>query len=385
MPSSFRMRMAWVIVGMVALTVALRAADAVGAGPLSPGAELFSNPDFAQATHDPAWPDDWRRKPGITWQAEKKAHYLRFTAPEPSKDIELWRDLAIPPGTKAMALTIRYRTHDLKIGVAKNAGAGASVTIFDAVRIKFSPGPSPLIFSNRATDWTEASVKFMVPDNATSLTLDFGLTQVDAGTLDIADISLKPISPSDVPTVAPVAVGDAVPIRREGPRTIIGEGKPTVWFIHPYVDVVGHDFDAGITNLVREAREQGHPLAVGVAESLDGIDTVDEANTTYVFTYKNINYPLPEKARRLVFLNTWLKSSVSWPATRAGQKDVVLIGSKTLHNNGDGLATDKDRWWQIQKDDPSLSLAVLDSTGYYLPIAVWRPALLKILLEDSSK
>ena len=255
MPSYLRMRMAWVIVGMAALTGALGAVDTADAGPLSPGTELFSNPNFANATHDPTWPDDWRRKPGVTWQAD----------------------------------------------------------------------------------------------------------------------------------AAPVAAGDAVPIRREGPHTIIGEGKPTVWFIHPYVDVVGHDFDTGITNLVRQAREQGHPLAVGVAASLDGIDTADEANTTYVFTYKNINYPLPEKAHRLVFLNTWLRPSVSWPALRVGQKDVVLIGSETLHNNGDGLAADKDRWWQIQKADPSLSLTVLDSTGYYLPISVWRTALLKILLQDSSK
>ena len=383
MPSSIRMRRAWVTVGMVALTVVTL--GTANAGALSPGTELFSNPDFANATHDPTWPDDWRRKPGVTWRADKEAHYLRFTAPEPPKDIGLWRDLAIPPGIKAMELTIRYRTHGLKIGPAKNAGAGASVTIFDAVRIKFSPGPVPLVFSYSATDWTDSSIKFMVPGNATSLTLDFGLTQVDAGTLDIAEISLKRMSPSDVPAVAPVAGDDAVPIRREGSRTIIGEGKPTVWFIHPYVDVLGHHFDTGITNLVRQAQEQGHPMAIGVAGSLDGIDTADEANTTYVFSYKNINYPLPAKARRLVFINTWLRPSVSWPASRAGRKDVVLIGSKTLHNNGDGLATDKDRWWQIQKANPSLSLTVLDSTGYYLPISVWRTALLKILVQDSSK
>lgn len=374
-----QVRMAWAILAMGMLCpVALRAADAAGT-------ELFSNPDFAPATHDPSWPDDWRRKPGIAYQADKESHYLRFTAPQPPGDVGLWRDLVIPPGVKAMQLTVRYRTHDLKIGAGKNAGAGASVTIFDAVRIKFSPGPAPLVFSKSATDWTDTSIKFPVPDGAVSLILNLGLTDVEAGTLDVAEISLRSISPSDIPATAPVAASDAVSIRREGTHTIIGEGKPTVWFIHPYVDVVGHDFDMGITNLVSEAREQGHPVAVGVAESLDSVNTANEANTTYVFTYKNINYPLPEKAHRLVFFNTWLKSSVTWPASRDGKKDVIMIGSKTLHNNGDGLATDKDRWWQIQKEDPGLSLTVLDSTGYYLPISVWRTALLKIILEDSSQ
>ena len=386
MPSHFRAGTAWTTVGIVLfLSAALQAADTTGAAQPSPGTELFSNPDFSKSTQDPAWPDDWRRKPWVTWQTEKEAHFLRFIPPEPRKDFTLWRDLAVPPEAKAMELTIRYRTHDLKIDAQKNAGAGASITFFDAVRIKFSPAPDPLNLSSGTTDWTESSVKFKVPHDAVSLTLDFGLNQVDSGTLDIAKVSLKSVTPSAVPTVAPVEASDAVPIRREGPRTIFGAGKPTVWFIHPYVDVLGHDFDMGISNLVWEAREKGLSLAVGVTGSLHEINTADEANTTYVFTYKNINYALPENAHRLIFFNTWLTPSVSWPATRAGKRDVVMLGSKTLHNNGDGLATNKDRWWQIQKDDPGLALTVLDSTGYYLPIAVWRSALLKILLEDSSK
>jgi hypothetical protein len=107
-------------------------------------------------------------------------------------------------------------------------------------------------------------------------------------------------------------------------------------------------------------------------------------STTYVFSYKNINYPLPEQAHRLVFLNTWLLPETAWPASRVGRKDVVLIGTRTLHNNGDGLSTNKDRWWKIQKADPDLTLTVLDGAGYFLPMSLWRAALLKVILEEPS-
>jgi hypothetical protein len=201
-------------------------------------------------------------------------------------------------------------------------------------------------------------------------------------------VRVKPIPAADVPAKIAASkdavAADAIPIRREGPHTIIGYGTPHIWFIHPYVDVVGHDFDLGITNLVREARGKNHLIAVGVAPSLDAVNQADEKNTTYVFTYKNINYPLPEQAHRLMFFNTWLLPEIAWPAARTGRKDVVVIGSKTLHNNGDGLAANKDRWWQIQKDDPDLTLTVLDATGYYLPLPVWRTALLNLVLSEQG-
>jgi hypothetical protein len=186
------------------------------------------------------------------------------------------------------------------------------------------------------------------------------------------------------PTAMGATLDNSVPIRREGAHTIIGYGVPKIWFIHPYVDVLGHDFDMGISHLVQEAREHGLSIAVGVAEKLDDTNLSDEKHTTYVFSYKNINYALPGEARRMVFLNTWLLPGVKWPDSRSDKRDVVLLGAKTLHNNGDGLATDKDRWWLIQKSDPGLSLNVLDGAGYFLPISVWRSALLKVILEDSS-
>jgi hypothetical protein len=324
----------------------------------------------------------------MTWESEKDFHFLRLSTGSPSKEISTGRELSIPPGVKAVQISIRYRAKDVKLVASKDAGLRANFVFLDAVKIKFTPSPEPLALSGRATDWTVATAKIAVPDDAATLEMSVGMFQVLSGTLDLADVSVKPISASDLPKnpslAAASATDDSVPIRREGPRTIIGYGKPAIWFIHPYVDVLGHDFDMGISHLVQQAREKGYSIAVGVSGSLDAVDQADAKNTIYVFTYKNIGYPLPAAAHRMIFLNTWLVPETEWPASRTGKKDVVLIGSKMLHNDGDGLAVNKDRWWQIQKDDPGLTLTVLDGAGYYLPMSLWRSALLKIVLDEPA-
>ncbi len=360
------------------------------------GTELISNSNFALATRDPTWPDGWSKKSGITLDTEKETHYLHFVSNKPASAFELGRSLSLPvsKGIKALQVSLRYRAVDLKLGTEKGAGASVKFQFFDVVRISFSATPAPLIFSDHAVDWTVVTTTFRVPANAVTLEIGCSLSPVNSGTFDLAEFSVKNIAETDVPdsvqdstekeldASTPSSTGVPVPIRREGERTIIGSGNPSIWFIAPYVDVLGHDFAVGIANLVCEAHDNGHSVVIGVAKKLDDVNEKDEANTTYIFSYKNINYPLPTNARRMVFLNTWLTPPVEWPASRTGKKDVVIIGSGMLHNDGDGSATDKDRWTQIQKDDPTLAYTVLDSTGYYFPLRVWSALLLKVILEE---
>jgi hypothetical protein len=361
------------------------------AAPMPVGTELLANGDFAVATKAPAWPDNWKKKLGISWEKADSTHYLHLTADMAGKTTALFQELPLPAdsGIDALKVTVRYRTKDLEASAKPGNDARVTFRFFDNVRIAFSEEPAPLGLPAH-DDWTVASTTFKIPEHAVSLEFFAGLFAVKAGSLDLAEISIKTApatAASDLAAaIPPEAQVDAqVPVVREGAHTIIGYGKPTVWFIHPYVDVLGHDFVQGITHLVEAARDEGNPVAVGVAQGLDATNQRDAANTIYVFTYKNIDYPLPAGARRLVFINTWLTKPVEWPAARAVKKDIVLIGSRTLGNDGDGLATDKARWMQIQKDDPALSLTVLDNTGYYLPIHTWREPILKVIMEEKSK
>ncbi len=362
------------------------------------GTELFANSNFTLTTKDPTWPDGWDKRSGVTLETEKETHYLHFVASKPGTTFELGRSLSFPAsqGIKALQVTVRYRTTHLKLGTAKDSGASISFRFLDTIEIPFSATPAPLILSDHAGDWTEATTTFKVPTNATSVRIDCSLSPVDAGIFDLAEFSVKNIAEAGVASIAednaektlnastPSSTGVLVPIRREGEKTIIGNGNPSIWFIAPYVDVLGHDFAIGLANIVCEARDQGHPLAIGIARKLDEVDEKDEANAIYIFSYKNINYPLPVNARRMIFLNTWLTPPVEWPASRTGKKDVVIIGSGMLHNDGDGKASDKDRWTQIQKDDPSLTYTVLDSTGYYFPLRVWSAHVFKVIMDEPS-
>jgi hypothetical protein len=374
-----------------AITLALVSAETGSAAQpsvVAPTGELLSNHDFSSARKDPAFPDEWHRKPWMTWESEKDFHFLRLATTKPSEDVSVWRDVGIPHGVKAVQIAVRYRTEGIiTLSGAGPSGVHANFIFLDAVKIKFAPPPEPLELQTESKDWIVSTAKMAVPENATTLWFSVGMFQDQTGTLDLAEVSITPISSADLPA-APVAnsasLDNSVPIRREGAHTIIGYGAPKIWFIHPYVDVLGHDFGMGISHLVQQAHEQGDSIAVGVAEELDDKNLSDQKGTTYVFSYKNINFPLPDGAHRMIFLNTWLLPEVNWPASRVGKKDVVLIGTKTLHNNGDGLAANKDRWWLIQKTDPGLSLTVLDGTGYFLPMSLWRSALLKLILEDST-
>jgi hypothetical protein len=377
---------AWLTLAALPFLGQVRAEE--NARPAPSATELLSNHDFSSAKKDPSFPDDWHRKPWMTWEIEKGFHFLRLSTTTPAQEISAGRELGLAPGVKAVQVSIRYRTNGVKLTGAKGAGLGANLVFLDAVKIRFAPPPDPLVLRDQAHDWMLATAKIAVPDHAATLGMSVGMLQVQSGTLDLADVSVKPIAAEDV--VPPrAAVLDAsvssdqrLPIRRDGAHTIIGFGTPTIWFIHPYVDVLGHDFDTGVSHLVQQAREKGRSIAVGVAGNLDEADQADAKDTIYVFSYKNINFPLPAEAHRIIFLNTWLLPETKWPASRTGKKDVVLIGSKSLHNDGDGLATNKDRWWQIQKNDPDLELTVLADTGYYLPMSLWCSALLKVILEE---
>ena len=192
---------------------------------------------------------------------------------------------------------------------------------------------------------------------------------------DVAAISVITTDAKDAAPYTPALTVAGVAIRRDGDHTIFGPGTPTVWFIHPYVDVLGHDFADGFRQIVRDAAKRGHPLTIGCAMQLDPASLADQANTTYVFSYKNIDYPLPADAHKLIFLNTWLRPNVQWPP-RPTEHDIAYLGSRTLGNDGDGKAADKSRWNQIATDDPTLSLHVLDKVGYYLPLKTWTKLVL---------
>jgi hypothetical protein len=161
------------------------------------GVSLLSNPDFSQATN-PTWPDDWGHPvPGITYQTEGGAHYLHLVQQTPGKLLMAYREMTIPGGTKALKITIRYRTSGIVHGKQNWMDARAVFHYLDSARKQVKPEPKVIGFSTSATDWTEGTVSAVVPDGAETLVLMPSLFMVNAGTLDLASVRVTALSATD--------------------------------------------------------------------------------------------------------------------------------------------------------------------------------------------
>jgi hypothetical protein len=155
---------------------------------------LVSNPDFSLATIDPAWPDDWGKGAGITWETEGGKHFLRLVATEPGKMLMAYREVDIPVGVKKVQITIRFRSSGIVTGEQNYMDARGIFHFLDATH-KVLPGdPNSMDFTNTASGtWNTLTEEATVPDGAVKLALMPSLFKVAAGTLDLAEVSAKSI------------------------------------------------------------------------------------------------------------------------------------------------------------------------------------------------
>jgi len=161
----------------------------------APAVSLVSNGDFSTASNDPSWPDNWSKGAGISWETENGKHFLRLTAQKPDQHLMAYREIAIPPGVKSLVITIRYRTAGIVTGTEKWYDARAIFHFMDDARKTVPTDPPPMSFRTDASDWTVATEQCVVPDGATKLVLMPSLFKVQAGTLDLAEITVTPATP----------------------------------------------------------------------------------------------------------------------------------------------------------------------------------------------
>jgi hypothetical protein len=170
--------------------------------PVPAGTALLSNADFSAATKNPAWPDDWDQSgPGVSYLEEQGKHYFRLTSQRPEQHVQLYRRVALPPGVTGVELSVRYRVSGLKPGRFAEDDARVILEFLDVLKKPIAAAP-PLVFSGDADAWTQASERFAVPNGALYLALMPCLYRVDAGTLDLAEISMTSLSETDAAAVA---------------------------------------------------------------------------------------------------------------------------------------------------------------------------------------
>ena len=169
-------------------------------------ANIVTNGNFETSVKTPGWPDDWAQlKTGGSWEEEKGNHFLRMTSTTPGSMVMLYRQIPIPAGATTLELTWRQRVSNLKVGKESWFDARIMMEFKDDLDAKISPAPSAPYTRKDTSGWQEKSMRLTVPAGATMLKFMPALFQVESGTFDLDDISLK------IPAAAPTPEGAAAP------------------------------------------------------------------------------------------------------------------------------------------------------------------------------
>jgi|GEM_PF-219930 len=162
---------------------------------------LISNSDFEKPNGAGDWPEGWgSNKPGngMTWEIEKDKHYVRLVQQKPGEMFTLYRIVRLKPGMKGVELTIRSRTSGVKPGEHEWFDARTLVDFLDADgnKVAHEGGSLDFVFTHKPepTDWKESSHSYVVPEGAVQMQLMPGLFKAAAGTVDLAEIRLVPMS-----------------------------------------------------------------------------------------------------------------------------------------------------------------------------------------------
>ncbi len=158
----------------------------------TPAASIATNGDFQTDADGDDVPDGWAPpKAGVSYATEETNRYLHLASPKAGEMVLTYRQFHLPRGAKALELSWKQRTVDLKVG--KNPWFDARILLQgkNAAGEKIA-GSLPAPNTNKSSgEWVEKSVKFLVPEGARVLEFMPTLFQVQSGTFDIDDVVLR--------------------------------------------------------------------------------------------------------------------------------------------------------------------------------------------------
>jgi len=136
----------------------------------------------------------WPNGNGVSIQEEGGNHFLRLEQPEPLKQVQAYRKIALSAGASSLEVSFRVRYQDIKPG-AQNWHTGRLVLHFrDANGALLQPDPKPISFVGCSHDWEDRALTLKVPEGAVALEFMPALFQTQSGTLDLDDVKIVPQS-----------------------------------------------------------------------------------------------------------------------------------------------------------------------------------------------
>ncbi len=201
---------------------------------------LLSNGDFQAATRDAAWPDDWPKVEGATWEKEDGRAFLRLSSPTPGQMVLLYRQVTLPlPAPAAVELRLRVRYTDIKPG-EKPWFDGRVISHFkDEAGEIVKPEPGAPNFRGSSKGWVDQSSIIRVPAGARVFEIMPCLFQAASGTLDFAKCEVLAAGADKLPKPPPIVPSVTLPltldakrlpaeIHTAGNQLLSADGKP-VW------------------------------------------------------------------------------------------------------------------------------------------------------------
>jgi hypothetical protein len=162
----------------------------------------ITNDEFAIPDTTGNWPQDWGKPAlGMSWPQEDGKHFVRIVSQTPGVSLMMKRDLPLPGGVHGIELLIRFRATGIEHGDHEWFDARTIVHFLDAngQQVANEGKNLDVVFTHKpaSTGWVDLSHFLTVPESATKLELSSGLFQVKAGTVDLAEIRVIPLSEAD--------------------------------------------------------------------------------------------------------------------------------------------------------------------------------------------
>jgi hypothetical protein len=169
----------------------------------APGVQSWvSNGDFRKGRAAGDWPEDWAAPlPGMSWLQEDGRHFVRLVSQKPGESLMLSRTIPLVAGVRGIELLVRFRATRVEHGDHEWFDSRTIVHFLDAggKQVVNEGRDLDTIFTHKPapTGWIDRAHFLSVPEGATQLQLRSGLFQAKAGTVDLGEIRVTPLSDSD--------------------------------------------------------------------------------------------------------------------------------------------------------------------------------------------
>jgi endoglucanase len=153
--------------------------------------ELFTNGDFLVDADGNGKPDGWPVPEGATWDA--KAGTITCTA-KSGATVSIYRSVPVA-GMSELKFHCRYRSENLQRGSENWHDARIILNIKDAAGKMLKPSPSAPHTTGTSADWVVKDLAIVLPSDAATVEILFGVFQADGGTFTVDAVSLIPVQP----------------------------------------------------------------------------------------------------------------------------------------------------------------------------------------------